>query len=253
MNPIPFWIPTFFATLACTLPVLIFVAFLSFPGAEKSTKKQDLVRGLALFICMFCWLGVSGWAAHSGWLLDFSGRPPNLVRLLVLQLLLCLALSFSGWGRRLAWGTPVALQIGLQGFRFPLELVMHETAQLGLMPPQMSFSGYNFDILTGLSAIFLAIYVHRARVLPRRVILAWNSIGLSLLLVVMSVAILSAPTPLRMFHNEPANTWIAHLPYVWLPAIMVSTAFVGHLLIFRRLLHRSPKQIACNGGKPMSA
>jgi hypothetical protein len=32
------------------------------------------------------------------------------------------------------------------------------------------------------------------------------------------------------------NVWVTYPPYVWLPAIMVTAALAGHLLIFRALL-----------------
>jgi hypothetical protein len=38
-----------------------------------------------------------------------------------------------------------------------------------------------------------------------------------------------------MFQNEPANTFIAQFPYIWLPTVLVPTAWAGHLLLFRRL------------------
>jgi hypothetical protein len=59
--------------------------------------------------------------------------------------------------------------------------------------------------------------------------------GCVLLTVVVTVAILSTPTPIRMFHNEPANVWITWFPFVWLPCLFVALALVGHILIFRRL------------------
>ena len=51
----------------------------------------------------------------------------------------------------------------------------------------------------------------------------------------MTIAILSAPTPLRTFHNEPANDWITHAPWVWLPTVFVVAAIIGHVLVIRRL------------------
>ena len=57
--------------------------------------------------------------------------------------------------------------------------------------------------------------------------------GLALLLNVVVISVLSMPTPLRRFHNEPANTFVTHFPYVWLPLYLVQVAWMSHLLIFR--------------------
>lgn len=63
----------------------------------------------------------------------------------------------------------------------------------------------------------------------------WNWMGLALLVNIVVISNLSAPTPLRVFMNEPANEWIARAPFVWLPTVMVLTAFLGHIVVFRRL------------------
>ena len=51
---------------------------------------------------------------------------------------------------------PVWLLIAFHGFRLPLELIMHEAATEGVMPPQMTFTGLNFDITTGATALLVA-------------------------------------------------------------------------------------------------
>jgi hypothetical protein len=35
--------------------------------------------------------------------------------------------------------------------------------------------------------------------------------------------------------NEPSNIWVTQAPWVWLPAVMVLAALLGHVLVFRRL------------------
>jgi hypothetical protein len=66
-------------------------------------------------------------------------------------------------------------------------------------------------------------------------LLAWNLIGLGLLVNVVTIAMLSAPTPFRVFLTEPATTIVTYAPYVWLPAFIVQAALFGHLLVFRWL------------------
>jgi len=61
-------------------------------------------------------------------------------------------------------------------------------------------------------------------------------LGVLLLANIIAVALLSAPTPFRVFMNEPANTFITHVPWIWLPAVMVLAAVMGHALVFRWLL-----------------
>jgi hypothetical protein len=144
------------------------------------------------------------------------------------------ALAMSPMGKQLALGLPLAALVGYQGFRVVVELLLHRAYLEGLMPVQMSYSGRNFDIVTGVTAIALGGWLVIASP-PRWLVFAWNTLGLALLANVVTVAFLSAPTPLRVFMNEPANVWITHAPWVWLPAVMVFAALGGHLLVYRRL------------------
>jgi hypothetical protein len=42
------------------------------------------------------------------------------------------------------------------------------------------------------------------------------------------------PTPFRVFEGPP-SVFVASVPFVWLPTVMVMAALLGHLLLFRRL------------------
>jgi hypothetical protein len=95
----------------------------------------------------------------------------------------------------------------------------------------MTWSGMNFDILTGVTALILAPVASR---IPRALVLTWNTVGLGLLLWVVLVASLSFPTAFQVFH--PDNTWVARFPYVWLPSVLVTAALLGHVVVFRKLL-----------------
>ena len=105
-------------------------------------------------------------------------RPPPLMGLLVCILALGPIIARSEAGDRLSRGLPLAALVGLQSFRLPLEVLMHRAAEDGVMPVQMSYSGLNFDIVTGATAVMLAVWL-RAGHPPRAVVRAWNILGLA--------------------------------------------------------------------------
>lgn len=179
------------------------------------------------------WLALTFGAAAAG-ALSFTGRPPTMMLLLAMMLAIAIGLGTSRVGGRLAFGIPLAVLVGVQGFRFPLELMMHRAYEEGLMPVQMSYSGRNFDILTGIGAILVAGLLAADRI-PLWGVRLWNWMGIALLVNIVTIALLSAPTPFRVFMAEPANVWVTRAPFVWLPAVMVLMAALGHIVIFRRL------------------
>ena len=98
----------------------------------------------------------------------------------------------------------------------------------------MSFSGYNFDILTGLTAIPVAWMVHRNSA-PHWLLIAWNVMGCALLATIVAIAVAATPR-FAAFGPQQLNTWIADAPFVWLPGVLVQAALLGHLLTWRKLL-----------------
>jgi cytochrome bd-type quinol oxidase subunit 2 len=179
------------------------------------------------------WMALTLAVAGSGVLADFSRRPPPLVVLLIVVLSLGTGLAFSPFGTRLVRGLPLWALVASQAFRLPLEVLMHQAALDGVMPVQMSYSGWNFDIVTGASAVPVAWMLARRRA-GRRVAVAWNVLGSALLAVILTIAVLSTPV-FALFGQDRLNTFVAHPPYIWLPSVMVVCAILGHLLVARKL------------------
>ncbi len=183
--------------------------------------------GLAIAAAM----AVEYFVAAQGVLKQWERLPPALMVMMLVLVGLTRLLAASGRLDHL----PVAVIVLSQAFRLPLELFMHRAYADGIMPKQMSFSGCNFDIVTGATAIIVGVLALRGAA-PRWLLIAWNLMGSLLLLTIVAIAIASTPI-FEFFGAEPhqLNTWIADPPYVWLPGVLVPSALLGHLLLWRRL------------------
>jgi len=223
---------------------LVYYAFVALPIVMTflmclvHRRVRPQVRGgpssLGVSAFAFLWLWATGGIGLSGVLGRFDLMPPPFVVLLFITLLVCVYFGLSRTGATLA-AVPLAWLVGLQAFRLPLELVMHRAAVEGVMPEQMSYTGWNFDILTGVTALLLAPAIAGGRV-PRWAIAAWNALGALLLLNVVTIAIVSTPV-FQAFGKAPhkVNTFVAFFPYVWLPTVLVATAIVLHIATARAL------------------
>ncbi|MDQ3368837.1 MAG: hypothetical protein M3680_25720 [Myxococcota bacterium] len=182
------------------------------------------------------WLAVTGLLAQRGAFARVDG-PPLLPLCVATALVASVLIARSQLGARLAQA-PLAVLIGLQAFRLPLELAMHHGAGRGV-PIELTFAGFNFDIVTGTSALVLAVLVAVGHA-PRWLIVAWSILGLACLAVIAGVAIATLPR-LHAFGVAPQhlNTWVAHVPFSWVPAVLVPVALGGHLLVLRALHRRS--------------
>lgn len=205
--------------------------------AGRRLGEPARVRGrwaIGLGVGATAWLAATGALAASGALRQWHRVPPPFAVLVAAILAAALLVSCSRLGTRLVRGLPVAALVGYQVFRLPLELLMHRAYTEGVMPAQMSYSGQNFDILTGIGAGLLGLALWRGQI-PRRLIAVWNLAGLGLLVNVVAVAIVSTPL-FRWFGPDRLNTWVTYPPFVWLPAVMVLAALAGHVLVFRWLV-----------------
>ena len=208
-------------------------------AARHVGDSQDQAAALQrrYYIGASIWLVVVSAASYSGALLPRGGPPLPFVILLVSILVLGVAIARSRVGDRLARGLPLVVLVAFQGFRFPLELAMHRAHTEGLMPVQMSYSGRNFDILTGITAIALAAGL-AVRPLPRWTVRLWNVFGLVLLANILAVALASTPV-FAYFGADRLNVFVMWMPYTLLPTVMVLAAWAGHLIIFRALSSRA--------------
>ena len=188
---------------------------------------------LALAVIMAIEIILAGQGLLSRW----DRVPPPILPVIGGAVLIAIATAFSPVGARVANLAPVGILVGFQAFRLPLELLMERAARDGLVPVQMSFSGWNFDILSGTLAIPVAIMAALGRE-SRRAILAWNVLGTLLLANIIAIAVASLPM-FAAFGADRVNTWIAEPPYIWLPGVLVPSALFGHVVTWRKLA-RSP-------------
>lgn len=186
---------------------------------------------------------LTGALASQGVFMDFDPLPRALP-VFFLSILAAVLWGVKGSGRELT-RLPVVWLVGFQSFRILVELAIHEAVAQGIAPPQMTWTGMNWDVLVGLSAIPVAALSAR---LPKWALLVWNGLSLGLLVNVVIVAALSMPTPFQQI--TPDNVWIGEFPYIWLPQVLVTTAALGHVLLFFKLLRPLPEANATTPSSP---
>ena len=212
--------------LAALLVAGVWVAWRRSGGTTADAARAALLMATGCAT----WMAVTWAVAEQGTFRQWDRLPPSLGVLVVLIIIISARLATGGVGRRLA-ALPLWMLVAVQGFRLPLELAMHAMAERGIMPEQMSYSGRNFDIVTGSSALIVAALVASGRG-GKALVALWNVVGLALLVNIMVVAVISTPL-VGYFGQGRLNVWITYPPFVWLPAVMVLAALAGHLIVFR--------------------
>jgi hypothetical protein len=207
--------------------------YLAGRGLLEPRRRTVAFTGAAL-LGISAWMALTWAVAGSGIIADFERRPPPILLMMLAVLTISTVIAFTRFGHRFVDGLPLWILVVGQAFRLPLEWLMHRAAEEGVMPPQMSYSGWNFDIVTGISALPVALLLARGFRHARLIAIVWNILGSALLINILTIAILSTPL-VAAFGAERMNTWVAYPPYIWLPTMMVVCAITGHLVIFRKL------------------
>ena len=207
--------------------VAVVVAFLWAVHRSYRTGKAVALAGLALAV----WLGGLSALIASGRMtgLPLGGLPFFFAPILLIGL----GAGLSPFGGKLAAGVPLVALVGFQAFRLPLELVLHSWAAQGVVPGTMTWTGQNWDIISGITALVCMPLAARHQIPARDA----NIVGLALLVNVMRVAILSSPVPFG-WGQQPPLLLALHLPYAFIGPVCVGGALFGHVVLTRALWKR---------------
>lgn len=199
--------------------------------ADKAKQDRAVYTAAAIFSGLVILDSVLGF---SGVLGNFDARPPPLMPFfLILVLGVSFAVGLSTVGGLLAKQLTFSALVGFHAFRLLAELLIYFGVKQGIAPVQLSFEGYNFDIVTAITAAVLGIYLRKN---PNKLLITiWNVAGVCFLVIIAFIAFTSMPLPFRIFMNEPSNAWVTQFPYVLLPGVLVVAALTGHVVVFRKL------------------
>lgn len=192
-------------------------------------RHRNLAMGLLLG-----WMTVLGLITAQGFFLEFASVPPRQALLVFPSFLLIglLVIKMRRW--KIIDLVPPALVIGIQAFRLPLEITLHELYRQGWVAQEMTWSGHNFDVIIGIIALPIMWFAVIKRTLPRWTILAFHCLGLCTVTIVAVTGILSVPVSFQVLHTSPANIFTSTFPYSWLPSILVPLAVFAHILGLRQ-------------------
>ena len=232
MDELPGYISYVF--LVTTLATLGFV-FYAVRGVKANSSNSLSIKVL---IFSLLWLGITGFLAHSGFYSEFDALPPRLFFAIgppnLLTIMLLVFKKSRNYLKKISISTLTYLHI----IRIPVEMVLWWLALAGTVPMMLTFEGMNYDILSGATAPFVAIFLVSEKRYHRLGAILWNLLTLGLLANIVGHAILSAPTPFQQINFDNPMIAVFHLPYIWLPAFIVPAVFFSHLVSLVQLFSR---------------
>jgi hypothetical protein len=221
---------------------IIFIAtvILSLYLFARSTQNEKIV-----LYASSAWLVLQAVIANTGFYLNTSTLPPNFVLAVAPPLLAMIILFVTKGGKKFIDSLNLRTITLLSIVRIPVELILYLLFVNKAVPQLMTFSGRNFDIISGITApIIYFICFKGNNVINKKLLLLWNIIALALLLNIVINALLSAPFRFQQFAFDQPNIAVLYFPYVWLPSFIVMIVLFSHLVSIRRLITNKNLQTA---------
>lgn len=222
-----------YVSIVFVLTTLLAIGFLV--SAVRSTRRERLPQKLIVSFVPF-WLLVTAFLSLAGFYSNFDAFPPRVFAFGALPALIiltvCIFLSRGDFLDRISLRSLTLLHT----VRVPVEIVLLWLFQASLIPRQMTFEGWNYDILSGVSAPLVYWLAFRGKSPNKALLLTWNFVTLFLLFNIVAIAFLSFKSPAQRIAFEPPNIGVAYFPFIWLPAIVVPIVFFAHIAAVTKLL-----------------
>ena len=226
-------------TLVCL--VLILAGLRAVLKRTNWDKNRQNIMFFGTVFVLVTWTGLLTMLSRNGFFADFSKLPPRPALVMLMPLPIIMLIAFSKTGTRLLQTVPSHWLVFMQSFRIVVEFLLLFAFMAGKLPAQMTFEGRNFDVLTGVLALPVGYLLARKKSYASKLGIAFNIIGIILLLNILVIAVLSMPTSIRYFMNEPSNTLVAQFPFILLPGVLVPIAYTMHIFSLRQLLAKQNK------------
>ncbi|UXX79333.1 hypothetical protein N7E81_18430 [Reichenbachiella carrageenanivorans] len=229
MSDLPSYVSgVFLATVAATFGFLYY-------GIKLAQRKKSNTHAIAVSTFMMVWLFLIAALSLNDFFLAFEAMPPRFVFVLLppmISIFLILAIKRS---RDFVRRMPITTLTYLHIVRVPVEIVLWWLAIHQWVPKLLTFEGINYDILSGVSAPFAAIFMVSLRSKSRIGAILWNCITLALLVNIVGHALLAAPSPFQQFAFDQPNVAVFHFPFIWLPGFIVPAVLFAHLVSLMKL------------------
>ncbi len=210
---LPNWINVLF--LLTTILTIVFFHF-----SNGSPKKITLL--------IIGWSILQSALAYSGFYQNLDAIPPRFALVLFPTTLL---IVYALLPKQIDWvvkNRNTHLSTFLHTIRIAVEIVLFYLFVYKMVPELMTFEGRNFDILAGLTAPIIGGLYWKGKIGDRGLIV-WNTLGLCLVMFILTNGLLSAELPIQQFGFEQPNKAVLHFPFVLLPATVVPIVIYTHL------------------------
>jgi len=193
---------------------------------QKRKKKLTFIT-----VVLLAWFGYTYTLATSGVFQNLD-LPPRFVVFLIIPAFTFIGITvYRLRNSGVLTAIPPSWLIYYQSFRIVIESLFVATVGIGVLHPEVTFKGYNFDIIFALTAPFVAYLVFSRNALPQKAALYWNYLGLAVIASIIFLFLTTTYLPsLYGSSTSMINTEFLDFPYPLVPAFLMPSAVFVHTL-----------------------
>lgn len=234
-----------FITYFCHFTPILIVAYMIFmvrQGLKTSCKrlriKPHFTKTLLTYssLGLIFWILIISFLSYLNFFKDFTSFPPRIAFAFIPPLILIIYLTKNRFFKLMLRTVSEKSLIFFQTFRIVIELMFYLLYTISLVPFQMTFLGFNHDIMVGITALIAGNLFFMKRHRQQVAAILWNITGIIMLINIVTITALSSPFPYRVFMNDPSSEIIATFPYILIPGFIVPMAIGVHIFSIRQLI-----------------
>jgi hypothetical protein len=222
-----------YISIVFILTTFLTIGFLFY--AIRQVNLFQILPGKIITSAILLWLLATATLAFLGFYQNIKNVPPKVFLFGAFPALFLIVLYFIFYRQDFIEKLPIKTLTILHIIRIPVEIVLLWLANNGQVSPLMTFEGWNFDILSGITAPIIYWLAFRNNQTNRTLLIVWNIFALGLLLTIITIAFLTFPSPFQQLSFEQPNRAVMFFPFIWLPGIVVPIVFFSHLVSLWKL------------------
>lgn len=217
-----------------SLIVLLLIGLVKSTIVKKERKKllYTFIGGNILWLIYLYLISFNGFVAN-------SSLPPRFPLVVFIPVILIIIFILKWIQKHKFYNSvPKSWPIYYQTFRVVMEQAILITALQNIIPIEATYKGYNYEFYFAISAPFVAYFAFKKKLLPNWFLIAWNTLGILLLVVVVSIIASAFFVPeIWGYEYQVVQDRFVKMPYILLPAFMVPSAIFMHLLSILQVLN----------------
>ncbi|MGB5818206.1 MAG: hypothetical protein WBG90_01885 [Saonia sp.] len=210
-----------------TIAFLIRIAFKAI-NETSNTRKKDKFTFVTALLLWHIFIFV---IASSGILKSYAFPPRFAVAFILPSFLFTGIFLYGNRNKKWIRTIPEHWVIYFQTFRILVESLFVMSVAQGILHPLVTIEGYNMDMIFAFTAPIIAFLVYTRNMLPKRVVLYWNYLGLAVIASIIFLFMTSIYKPELWGENEPMlPIEMFTYPYVLIAGFLMPVAVFLHVL-----------------------